>query len=125
MRHILAAEDDRSVRRLLESILTGVPDWSLHAVADGDSLLAALDTVDPSLVVLDVGLRGIHGLELYRLLRARVDTRDVPVLFITAIPGEVHRARLPGIYDVLAKPFEIDDLLRRAAYLMGDQLPDI
>ena len=125
MRVILAAEDDFAARHVLQAIVDEVEGWALTSVEDGSKLVAALETVRPALIVLDVNMPGINGLEVYNLLRAREDTRDVPVLFLTSTPRTVREAALEGTYAVLAKPYDVDDLLKYVARLMDEPVPDI
>jgi DNA-binding response OmpR family regulator len=123
VRSILAAEDDAAIRDVLVAALGEVEGWVVTAVADGMKLLGALGSLAPDLILLDVGLPGLSGLEIYRLLREREASRDVPVLFITATPGEVKKARLSGSYACLPKPFDLDTLLARVAEMLGEPAP--
>ena len=106
-KRILIAEDDALVGTLLEETLGDVAGWSAQTVSDGAALLGAAADTPPDLVLLDVNLPGLGGLEIYRRLREREATRDVPVLFLAA------------------KPFSLGALLSSAAGLLGEALPAI
>src|SRR5690348_3974399 len=80
MKAILVAEDDASARELVKDALSEVPEWVVTAVEDGAKLLEMLGTVNPSLIVLDVNMPGLSGLEVYRLLRQAEGGSSVPVL---------------------------------------------
>jgi DNA-binding response OmpR family regulator len=123
VRSILAAEDDEAIRAVLVAALNDVAGWVVTAVSDGVKLLEALVSLTPDLILLDVGLPGLSGLEIYRLLREREASQDVPVLFVTATPGEVKKARLSGAHACLSKPFDLDTLLGRVAEMLGDPAP--
>lgn len=117
-------DDDRATRTLLKDALSEVEGWIVTAVEDGALALEMLNSVQPHLVVLDVNMPGIDGLELYRLLREREGLTGVPVLFVSAAPAEaVHK--LDGHVHYLPKPFDVDNLVGTAATLMGVEPPDI
>jgi DNA-binding response OmpR family regulator len=115
---ILVAEDDSAARALVKDALSEVPQSVVTAVADGAMLLEMLATVHPDLIVLDVNMPGLSGLDVYRLVRERENGAMVPVLFVTA--EEHTRAKdLQGPFRWLTKPYEVDDLVRTAAELLG------
>ena len=115
---VLVVDDDPTIRMLLTDAFTDRGGWTVTAVADGPAALAALDTLHPALIVLDVGLPGLDGIALYRLLRQREGLGAVPVLFVTA----ANRARsdgLEGSFRWLAKPFRLADLDAAVDALLG------
>ena len=124
MRTILIAEDDYGVRQTLEGVLSDQPDWICSFHPDGLSLLIEAQTVKPHLVILDHNMTGISGLQVYRLLRERETTRNVPVLFLTALPERIHAANLEGSHGVLAKPFDIGVLVATIRHMLSTGLRD-
>ena len=117
---ILVADDDPAIRTLVQEVLA---DDGLHTVRifpDGPSLLTAVEQVQLALIVLDVQMPGLSGVEVYRRLRVLPTTGRVPVLFITGRPDLVLHERLPGRYRVLAKPFTVHELERAAAALLDE-----
>ena len=125
MKIILAAEDDEPIRKILRDALGEVPGWTVTAVPTGSELLEMLGSVLPDLVLLDVNLPGVDGIEVYRMLREREGMADMSVLFVTAQPERVRDADLDGNFAVLPKPFGIDDLFARVAGMLGEPKPDI
>lgn len=123
MKAILVVEDDRATRALLKDALSETDGWVVTAVEDGAHALETMNNVQPHLIVLDVNMPGIDGLELYRLLRERDGLAEVPVLFVTAAPRETIN-QLDGAYRHLPKPFDVDELVAHAAELMGVDPPD-
>jgi CheY-like chemotaxis protein len=87
---VLVVEDDAANRALLTHLLE-TEGFRVHAIADGEAGVAAVATVDPDLVLLDVGLPGLDGYELTR--RLRLDPRHVtlPILLLTGrtLPSDV------------------------------------
>jgi DNA-binding response OmpR family regulator len=99
----------------------GVSDSTVAAAASGAQFLALLDMKRPDVILLDVRLPDVDGLTLYRRVRSLREVAGVPVLFVTANPDLIARARLEGAYSTLRKPFDLDvltevvgDLLRQA-----------
>ncbi len=118
MKTILVAEDDTAARALVKDALSEVPQAVVTAVEDGAMLLEMLDTVHPDLIVLEVNMPGLSGFDVYRLIREREDGAAVPVLFVTA-QEQAESKDLPGPFRWLAKPYNVDDLVRMAAEMVG------
>jgi two-component system response regulator MprA len=124
---ILVVEDERAVRDALERVLR-TDGYQVEVAEDGQAALASLARCGPDVVVLDVMLPLVDGLEVCRRLRA--DGDRVPVLMVTARDAIADRvAGLDaGADDYLVKPFSIDELrarvralLRRAGNGGGDE----
>ena len=114
---ILVAEDDRAVRTALERALD-LEGYRVHAVGDGEALLAAVAEVHPDLIVLDVMMPRLDGLSACRRLRSQGDR--TPILVLTAraeIPDRVSGLDA-GADDYLPKPFALDELLARIRALL-------
>lgn len=127
---VLLAEDDRAIRHALERALT-LEGYVVTAVADGVEALAAAHRSRPDILVLDVMMPGIDGLQVCRVLRAEGDR--TPILMLTALVETPDRiAGLDaGADDYVVKPFDVDEvfarlraLLRRTAPDPEEQLPD-
>jgi DNA-binding response OmpR family regulator len=109
---ILLVEDDPSLADALEVALRK-QGYSVNAVGTGSAALHTVDTLAPDLVILDLGLPDLDGLEVLR--RIRVKQVDLPILLLTARAGlEDKVAGLDsGADDYLAKPFEMSELFAR------------
>src|SRR3954447_9464717 len=112
---ILVVEDDVAVAELLRALLNDIPGWGATIVHDAAAARAVFRHIRVELLVLDVNLPGISGLELLLLLRGDPEWRDPPVILVTANP------RQPGVAEtleqgqavrVIAKPFDVDELLQ-------------
>lgn len=108
---ILVVEDTRSIADLICQTLNEEQQYEAIAVDNGAAALEALKGVRASLLILDVSLPGISGLELYELLQAEETTRSVPVIFVTADRGAGRRLSEGTKAKVLEKPFDLDHLL--------------
>lgn len=111
-RIVVVVEDDKPIGELLAGVINEEKGYHAIHVTRPTDALNTLEQVKPDLLVLDVGLPGMSGLELYDRLREDERLRSVPVLFETAVSRE-HRAefRKRGISRVLQKPFDLNDLI--------------
>ncbi|MGE5154907.1 MAG: response regulator [Bdellovibrio bacteriovorus] len=109
--HILVVDDDPEIRHLLTQYLER-NGFQVTAVAEGGGMHMALERTHIDLIVLDLMLPGVDGLELCRDLRAR---SKVPVIMLTARGDEMDRVLglEMGADDYLAKPFSARELLAR------------
>ncbi|MCB9602583.1 MAG: response regulator [Sandaracinus sp.] len=109
----LIAEDNPELRRFLGEVLA--TRFRVRATVDGEEALAAARAETPDLVVTDVAMPRMDGLELVRRLRAMPSTREVPILVVTARgePTEVLDGFDAGADDYLLKPFHGRELLAR------------
>ena len=110
---VLVAEDNPELRRFLGQVLA--TRFRVRAVVDGEEALAAAAAEAPDLVVTDVSMPRIDGIELVRRLRAIPATREIPILVVTARgePSEVLDGFDAGADDYLLKPFHGRELLAR------------
>jgi CheY-like chemotaxis protein len=101
--------DDRPENLLaLEAILQGLG-YELIKASSGEEALKCLLTTDVAVILLDVQMPGMDGFETAAHVKRREKTRDIPILFLTAIDGEAHQAfrgYAAGAVDYLAKPFD-------------------
>jgi two-component system response regulator MprA len=123
-RRILVVDDDARLAASLRRALA-YEGHEVEVAADGPSALAAARDRPPDLVVLDVMLPGIDGVEVCRRLRAGGVGSDVPVLMLTARDSISDRVNGldAGADDYLIKPFAYDELLARARALLRRREP--
>jgi two-component system response regulator MprA len=109
---VLIVEDDTPVRRMLERSL-GAEGFEVRSAADGGSALAMAEGSTPDLVVLDVAMPGLGGIEVCRRLREKGMTGGV--LMLTARDAVEDRVRGldAGADDYVAKPFAITEVVAR------------
>ncbi len=115
---VLIVDDDTTIRMMLTDAFADRGDWHVMAVAEGPAALAALATLRPALIVLDVSLPGLDGIAVYRLLRQREGMGAVPVLFVTAA-SHARADGLEGPFHWLVKPFRLADLDAAVHALLG------
>jgi DNA-binding response OmpR family regulator len=120
MARVMVVDDDVTVREVVVTYLRAAG-YDVGEAADGEAALADLREERADLVVLDLMLPGIDGLEVCRRVRAKGD--DVPVIMLTALGSETDRVigLERGADDYVTKPFSprelvlrVDSVLRRA-----------
>jgi DNA-binding response OmpR family regulator len=116
---IVVAEDDDALRAMLVRVLADV--GQVVAAPDGASALALVLEAHTSLVVTDVMMRGMDGLELARRLKSNPVTARVPILMLTAKtrPQDLVAGVNAGARSYITKPFDVDDLRRRVKRALG------
>ena len=120
MKRVLVAEDEPDIADALRQALTERLDVELDVVANGALVMDSIAAHRPDLLILDVALPGLNGLDVFDLLRSDPRLQGVPVLFLTGLPERAETASAAtGVHEVLAKPFDIDDLVARARRLMA------
>jgi two-component system, OmpR family, alkaline phosphatase synthesis response regulator PhoP len=116
---ILVAEDDRDIADLIAHYLHK-QGWEAHLVSAGDEALAYTKRQPVDLIILDLMLPGLSGLEVCRALRGDKSTEAIPIIMVTARTDE--RDRILGLDigadDYLAKPFSPNELVARVRALM-------
>ena len=127
---IFIVEDDADIRRM-ESYALANSGFEVEEFGEGTAFFAALENELPDLVLLDIMLPGMDGLEILRLLREAPNTEHIPIMLITAKGSEIDRVRGldMGADDYITKPFGIMEfvsrvkaLLRRASHREGLEL---
>lgn len=119
--HVLVVDDDRKITGLLQRALT-YEGYAVRTANDGKAALAMAAEVPPDLVVLDLMLPSVDGLEVCRRLR---QVGDVPILMLTAKDAVSDRVAgfETGADDYLVKPFALEELLARVKVLLRRRQP--
>ena len=111
MARLLIVEDDEGIRIPLTRALER-EGYAVDGVADGEAALLSAAAADHDLIIVDVGLPGIDGLEVCR--RVRAEQPSVPILFLTAQDGELDivDGLDAGADDYVTKPFRVERAAR-------------
>jgi DNA-binding response OmpR family regulator len=121
MARVLVVDDVKFISMMLADILRKAG-HKVDVASNGREAIDKADVETPDLVVLDVSMPEVDGIEVTRTLRATERTRDVPVLMVTARTDEKTRAAAveAGANDYVVKPFEASSLLRKVAALLEE-----
>jgi len=122
---ILIVEDEEALTLLLRYNLEA-EGYEVESVARGDEADARLREEVPDLVILDWMLPGLSGIEICRRLRARAETRTLPIIMLTARGEESERIRGlgTGADDYIVKPFSVPELVARVGALLRRASPE-
>jgi two-component system, OmpR family, phosphate regulon response regulator PhoB len=121
---ILIVEDEEALTLLLRYNLEA-EGYEVETVARGDEADLRLREAAPDLIILDWMLPGVSGIELCRRLRSRPETRQLPIIMLTARGEESERVRglATGADDYVVKPFSVPELNARVHALLRRSSP--
>jgi two-component system phosphate regulon response regulator PhoB len=116
---ILVVEDEEPIQVLLRYNLEA-EGYRVRTCACGEDAFFMIGEERPDLILLDWMLPGVSGIEVCRLLRAKPETRDIPIVMLTARSEEAERVRglATGADDYMVKPFSMPELLARVKSLL-------
>jgi two-component system, OmpR family, phosphate regulon response regulator PhoB len=122
---ILVIEDEEPLQVLLRYNLES-EGYKVRHSAQGEDALYLISDEKPDLILLDWMLPGISGIEVCRLIRAKPEARDIPIIMLTARSEEAERVRglATGADDYLVKPFSVPELLARIKTILRRVNPD-
>jgi DNA-binding response OmpR family regulator len=134
---ILIVDDELAVRELLEGFLTE-EGYDVVMAADGEEAIELAARENPQVILLDIDMPGIDGIEVCKRLKAKDKTRFIPVIIATGLGNTYMEALEAGAEEFVSKPFHLvelsirvrsmlsvrhltDELDRAAAYIRGLQ----
>ncbi len=115
---ILVVDDSVVIRKMVEIALEN-ESYQINSVATGKEALTALDEKEPDLVILDIMLPDINGLDILKNIKS---SRTLPVIMLSAkdTPRETNKARELGADDFIPKPFKDEELISKIHELIGE-----
>jgi len=129
-RHILVVDDDLSSLELLKSVLTKVG-YQVRVAGGGELALQSTRTKLPDLILLDYKMPGMDGIEVCRRLKTEPETKDIPVIFLSALDETDLKVNAleAGAVDYVTKPVERSEVLARvethlSMYMLQQQLKE-
>jgi DNA-binding response OmpR family regulator len=115
---VVIGEDDEPIAVLLRDAISDEPGYQAVVVADGALVLETVRQVHADLLILDIMMPGLNGLEVYDRVREEEGIREMPVLFVSAnVPQFDREFRRRKITSILRKPFDLNELLQRVRSL--------
>ncbi|MFO1464000.1 MAG: response regulator [bacterium] len=121
-RKVLVVDDDPQIRKILERMLVG-PNYEVRSAVDGFTALHQVQEDPPDLVILDIMMPGMSGIEVCRQIRELRPESPIKVLMLSAKDSQADRRRALeyGANDYITKPFHIASLARKIQYLFEKQ----
>jgi DNA-binding response OmpR family regulator len=119
MATIAVVDDDRDVREMLQAVLEHAG-YEVKLAANGLRLISTLRVDRPNLILLDVMMSWIDGLELCRAIKQNRDFGEIPIIFISGktTPTDVAHGLACGAADYFPKPIDVERLLSRIGELV-------
>jgi len=121
---VLIVDDNQNMRRLLHTLLRAARITAINEAASGKEALAILVDSRPDIIITDLAMQPLNGLDFVRLLRAARTSPapDVPVIMLTGYSeeGMVVKARVAGVNDFVAKPVSANVLRERIERIVFD-----
>jgi CheY-like chemotaxis protein len=122
-KRILVVDDELDLTFFLKSNLELSGDYQVFTAADGEEGLRAASEHKPDLIILDIVMPKMDGFEALRRLKQSEDTRETPVIMLTARAesSNLEKSISLGVDFFLPKPFSIDNLTRFIELTTGDK----
>jgi len=118
---ILSIEDDVDLQQVVAYVLKK-QGWDAVFAYDGKDGLEKALAIKPDLILLDMMLPGLNGIEVIKALKENEGTREIPVILMTAYPSDAQfledAVRAMGAVEYLAKPVHIDELVKTVERLL-------
>ena len=113
VRTLLYVEDSPANLELVEQLIARRPDLRLLTAVDGNLGIEFARGYQPDVILMDINLPGISGLEAMKILRADPSTAHIPIIAISAnaLPQEVEKAIQAGFFKYMTKPFKVIEFM--------------
>jgi DNA-binding response OmpR family regulator len=119
MSKILILDDDLDLLTVVKKLLHR-RGFEVFAFSDWQKALEAVKSFKPNLILLDVFLTGIDGLDVCKKLKASYFTRNIPVIMFSSYPNIAETAIYEfGADDFIAKPFEVNDMVNKIRQILS------
>ena len=117
---VLLADDDPGLRKLVGTTL-GTDDFNLYHAADGEETLSVARAEHPDIILLDINMPRMNGLDVCRQIKAEPDTAGIKVVMLTASGSEADKTGAADARadDYFVKPFSPVALLNKIYELLG------
>ncbi len=114
---VLVVDDEWELRNLLTEFLTG-EGYDVIQASNGEEALELAEKEEPQVILLDVKMPGIDGIEVCRRLKEEDKTRFIPIIMVTALEDRDVDAFVEGADDFVTKPFSLVELSFRVRSML-------
>jgi CheY-like chemotaxis protein len=113
VRTLLYVEDNRANMELVEQLIARRPDMQLYGAEDAMRGIALAREHQPEVILLDINLPGISGLQALKILHEDAATKHIPVLALSAnaMPRDIEKGLAAGFFRYLTKPIKVTDFM--------------
>jgi CheY-like chemotaxis protein len=113
LRTLLYVEDNPANLELVEQLIARRPDLRLLTAPDGDLGIALAREYQPEVILMDINLPGISGMQAMKILRADPATAHIPIIALSAnaVPGDVEESLQAGFFNYLTKPIRVQPFM--------------
>jgi len=113
VRTILYVEDNPANLELVEQLIARRSDLRVISAADGDLGIAFARTHQPDVILMDINLPGISGIEAMKILHADPATNHIPIIALSAnaMPRDIERGLAAGFFNYLTKPIKVNQFM--------------
>jgi CheY-like chemotaxis protein len=120
-KYILAVDDEAINLDIMKELLEG--DYDLTCVSCGEACIQSIMEKIPELILLDVNMPGLNGLEVCQQIRAEERSKNIPIVFVSALANDSERLAGydAGGDDYVTKPFDEDELLHKIKLQIANQ----
>lgn len=112
MKKVLIVDDNSDILWVVETILKRYG-FEVMTTLRGEEVMSKTKTYNPQLILLDVFLSGVDGIEVCNSLKANPDTRDIPVIMFSAHTNSQDVMKFCQADDFVAKPFDTNELVKK------------
>ena len=118
---VLVVDDEPDNRDIMQVIVEEIVGCQTMLARDGQEALAAVSQRKPDLILLDLMLPKVDGFQVMTKLREDPETRNIPIIAITAMaqPKDKERAVAAGAVDFIDKPFDLDEVAQKIRSALG------
>ena len=113
LRTLLYVEDNPANLELVEQLIARRPDLRLLSAADGNLGIEFARAYQPEVILMDINLPGISGIEAMKILRADPSTAHIPIIALSAnaVPRDIEKGLEAGFFNYLTKPIKVNQFM--------------
>jgi DNA-binding response OmpR family regulator len=123
MKRILIVDDNNDILWVVEIILKRYG-FEVMSTLKGEEVLAKTKSFSPQLILLDVFLSGVDGIDVCNTLKSNPATKDIPIIMISAHTNFKEIKKFCKADDFMAKPFDANEMVKKIKHYIGSPVKD-